>query len=70
MKLQAIDKSITATIAQEAKAQNYNLVLSKSSVLYGGDDITASIAKNVKENINFANLRNQFCGTLEFGHSK
>ena len=48
MKLQAIDKSITATIAQEAKAQNYNLVLSKSSVLYGGDDITASIAKNVK----------------------
>lgn len=47
-KLQAIDKSITATIAQEAKAQNYNLVLSKGSVLYGGDDITASIAKVVK----------------------
>ncbi len=47
-KLQAIDKNITATIAQEAKAQNYNLVLSKGSVLYGGDDITASIAKVVK----------------------
>ena len=47
-KLQAIDKSITATIAQEAKAQNYNLVLSKGSVLYGGDDITASISKVVK----------------------
>ena len=47
-KLKAIDKSITATIAQEAKAQNYNLVLSKGSVLYGGDDITASIAKVVK----------------------
>ena len=47
-KLQAIDKSITATIAQEAKAQNYNLVLSKGSVLYGGNDITASIAKVVK----------------------
>lgn len=47
-KLQAIDKSITATIAQEAKAQNYNLVLSKGSVLYGGDDITTSIAKVVK----------------------
>lgn len=47
-KLQAIDKSITTTIAQEAKAQNYNLVLSKGSVLYGGDDITDSIAKVVK----------------------
>ena len=47
-KLQAIDKSITATIAREAKAQNYNLVLSKGSVLYGGDDITASISKVVK----------------------
>ena len=41
-KLQAIDKSISATIAAEAKAKNYNLVLSKSMVLYGGDDITAS----------------------------
>ena len=48
MKLQAIDKSITATIAQEAKAQNYNLVLSKSSVLYGGDDITATVLKVIK----------------------
>lgn len=47
-KLQAIDKSITATIATEAKAKNYNLVLSKGMVLYGGDDITASIAKVVK----------------------
>lgn len=47
-KLQAIDKSITATIATEAKAKNYNLVLSKGMVLYGGDDITASISKVVK----------------------
>ena len=47
-KLQAIDKSISATIAAEAKAKNYNLVLSKGVVLYGGEDITASISKIVK----------------------
>ncbi len=47
-KLQAIDKSISETIATEAKAKNYNLVLSKGMVLYGGDDITASISKVVK----------------------
>ena len=47
-KLQAIDKSISETIATEAKAKNYNLVLSKGMVLYGGDDITASIANVVK----------------------
>ena len=47
-KLQAIDKSISATIASEAKAKNYDLVLSKGMVLYGGDDITASISKIVK----------------------
>ena len=47
-KLQAIDKSISATIATEAKAKNYDLVLSKGMVLYGGDDITASISKIVK----------------------
>ena len=47
-KLQAIDKSISATIAAEAKAKSYNLVLSKGVVLYGGEDITASISKIVK----------------------
>ena len=47
-KLQAIDQSISKTISDQAKAQNYNLILSKSSVLFGGDDITASIIKVVK----------------------
>ena len=47
-KLQAIDKSISATITSQAKAQGYGVVLTKSVVLYGGDDITASIAKVVK----------------------
>ena len=47
-KLQAIDKSISAAIAQEAKTKNYNLVLTKTSVLVGGDDITAAVSKAVK----------------------
>lgn len=48
-KLQAIDKSITATIVNEAKAKGYDLVLSKQgAVLYGGLDITDSLMKTVK----------------------
>lgn len=47
-KLAEIDKSISATIEQQAKAKGYTLVIAKSSVLYGGDDITAEIAKVVK----------------------
>lgn len=47
-KLQAIDKSISATIAQEAQKQGYTVVLSKGTVLYGGDDITEAISKVVK----------------------
>lgn len=47
-KLSAIDASISATIAAQAKAKGYDIVIAKSSVLYGGDDITAEIAKMVK----------------------
>ena len=48
-KLNAIDKSITATIVNEAKAKGYDLVLSKQgAVLYGGRDITADLTKVVK----------------------
>ena len=47
-KLTNIDKSISATIAQKAKASNYSMVLAKGVVLYGGDDITAEIQKVVK----------------------
>ena len=48
LKLSAIDKSISATIAEQAKVNGYGLVLSKGVVLYGGDDITAIIQKVVK----------------------
>ena len=47
-KLETIDKSINATIVQQAKAMGYDLVLTKGVVLYGGDDITEAILKVVK----------------------
>lgn len=47
-KLETIDKSISATISQQAKAMGYDIVLTKGAVLYGGDDITEAISKVVK----------------------
>ncbi len=47
-KLQEIDKSITATIASQAKLKGYDMVITKGTVLYGGDDITTDVQKVVK----------------------
>ena len=47
-KLSAIDKDITEIIKKKADKDNYDLVLSKSSVLIGGKDITDEIIKAVK----------------------
>ena len=47
-KLAAIDKNISTIINQKAKAANYEIVLAKGVVLYGGTDITAEITKEVK----------------------
>ena len=47
-RLQAVDKSITETITATAKAKGYDMVISKSMVIMGGDDITADIQKIVK----------------------
>ncbi|MCM1338739.1 MAG: OmpH family outer membrane protein [Muribaculaceae bacterium] len=47
-KLQTIDAAITKQIENQAKAQGYNVVLSKGIVLFGGTDITADIIKLVK----------------------
>lgn len=47
-KLQAIDKNISDTITEKAKTDNYNIVIAKGVVLYGGDDITQDIIKVVK----------------------
>ena len=47
-KLQEIDRSISDTIKETAKSKGYNIVLSKTIVLMGGDDITADVQKVVK----------------------
>ncbi len=47
-RLQAVDKSITDTIATQAKLKGYDMVISKGVVIYGGDDITADVQKVVK----------------------
>ena len=47
-KLKAIDDSISKQIETQAKAQGYDIVLSKGIVLFGGKDITADIIKVVK----------------------
>lgn len=47
-KLEAIDKAISAQIANQAKAGGYDIVLAKGVVLYGGSDITDAVKKAVK----------------------
>ena len=47
-KLMQIDNNIKSIVVEKAKGMNYNLVLPKNIVLYGGDDITAEVAKSVK----------------------
>lgn len=47
-KLVKINDNIKNLIAKEAKKSNYNLVLPTGMVISGGEDITASVLKNVK----------------------
>lgn len=47
-RLKALDKSISDQINAKAKADGYDLVLSKGVVLFGGNDITSEIIKVVK----------------------
>ena len=46
-KLAGIDKNISKTVENYAKDNNYDLILSKGTVLYGGEDITSAIIKAV-----------------------
>ncbi|MBO5385477.1 OmpH family outer membrane protein [bacterium] len=43
-----INNNIKTLISKEAKKANYNLVLPTGMVISGGEDITASVLKNVK----------------------
>ena len=47
-KLTAIDDSISAVIEKKAKENGYSMIFAKSTVLYGGDDLTNLIIKAVK----------------------
>jgi len=48
-KLKAIDNSISNQIASQAKLNNYDIVLAKGVVLYGGDDITEAVKQAVND---------------------
>ncbi len=47
-KLKQIDSNIKSIVVEKAKEMKYNLVLPKNIVLFGGDDITAEVAKSIK----------------------
>ena len=47
-KLAKINKEIQTLISNEARKENYNLVLPAGMVISGGDDITNSVVKNMK----------------------
>ncbi len=47
-KLTQIDAEIKNSVVEKAKSMNYNLVLPKNIVFFGGDDITDIIAKDIK----------------------
>ena len=46
-KIQVIDATISDAVTKQAKEKNYNLVLSKGVVLFGGEDITEAVTKAV-----------------------
>lgn len=47
-RLTQIDTDIKKAVAEKAKGMNYDLVLPKNIVFFGGDDITDIIAKEIK----------------------
>ena len=47
-KISALNTKIHTAVADKAKSMNYDLVLPKDIVFWGGDDITAEVEKAVK----------------------
>ena len=46
--LKAADKAITSTIKEIAKKKGYKAVIAKGVMIYGGDDITEAVIKEIK----------------------
>lgn len=47
-KLTAIDNKIKTAVVEKARSMNYNIVLPKNTVLFGGDDITEQVSNIMK----------------------
>lgn len=47
-KLTEIDSKIKTAVVEKARSMNYNIVLPKNTVLYGGDDITDQVSTIIK----------------------
>lgn len=47
-KLVAINDKIKTAVTEKARTMNYSVVLSKNSVLFGGDDITEKVENIIK----------------------
>ena len=47
-KLTAIDNKIKTAVVEKARSMNYNMVLPKKTVLFGGDDITEQVSTIIK----------------------
>jgi len=47
-KLLAVDNNIRAAVIEKARSLNYDLVVPKNVILFGGDDITDQVASSVK----------------------
>jgi len=43
-----IDKKMRTAITDKAKSMNYDLVLPKDIVFWGGEDITSDVEKDIK----------------------
>ena len=44
-KVKAIDSKIKTAVVEKARSMNYNIVLPKNTVLFGGDDITDEVSQ-------------------------
>ena len=47
-KLKAIDSKIKTAVVEKARSMNYNIVLPKNTVLFGGDDITDQVSATIQ----------------------